>query len=138
MVNRSGAEGMQIKTEPLCRTKVRYPRAKQSCQLNELATEISLNGQPCRYRDRRRSDLSNGACLVADIYLPEMTGVQLSETLAHSGRFLPTILVSARLDEKTRFLASRINPVALLAKPFRRDELITAIDSALHCEATKV
>ena len=84
------------------------------------------------------SDLSNGSCLVADIYLPEMTGVQLSEKLAHSGRFLPTILVSARLDEKTRFLASRINPVALLAKPFRRDELITAIDSALQSEATKV
>jgi FixJ family two-component response regulator len=81
------------------------------------------------------ADLSNGACLVADIYLTEMTGVMLSEKLAHSGRFLPTILVSARLDEKTKLLASRIHPVALLPKPFRREQLLLAIGAALQIES---
>jgi FixJ family two-component response regulator len=42
------------------------------------------------------------ACLVVDVYLPEMNGVELCSALAASGCRLPVILVTAHADETTR------------------------------------
>lgn len=82
-----------------------------------------------------KSDLPTaGACLVVDIDLPEMNGVDLCKTLAASGRSLPIILITAHTDEQTRNLARGARPVALLIKPFGRDLLLESIDTALHGE----
>lgn len=79
-----------------------------------------------------KSELPNtGACLIVDIDLPEMNGVELCETLAGSGCTLPVILITAHTDEETRMLADGAHPVALLIKPFGRDLLINSIQSAL-------
>ena len=83
-----------------------------------------------------RSDLPKaGACLVLDIDLPEMNGVDLCKTLAASGRSLPVILITAHADEQTRSQALGAHPVALLIKPFRRDLLLGSIDHALQGES---
>jgi FixJ family two-component response regulator len=80
-----------------------------------------------------QSDLpASDACLVADVHLPEMNGVQLCELLAATGRTLPVILITAHPDEQTRSMASRANPVAFLMKPFPRDLLLSAIGKALR------
>ena len=79
-----------------------------------------------------KSDLPTaGACLVVDIDLPEMNGVELCATLAASGCKLPVILITAHTDEETRRLADGAHPVALLIKPFGRDLLVSSIQSAL-------
>ena len=79
-----------------------------------------------------KNELPNaGACLVVDIDLPEMNGVELCETLAASGCTLPVILITAHTDEETRRLADGAHPVALLIKPFGRDLLVNSIRSAL-------
>ena len=79
-----------------------------------------------------KSELPNtAACLIVDIDLPEMNGVELCETLAGSGCTLPVILITAHTDEETRMLADGAHPVALLIKPFGRDLLINSIQSAL-------
>lgn len=79
-----------------------------------------------------RSDLPKaGACLIVDIDLPEMNGVELCETLAASGCRLPVILITAHTDEETRRLADGAGPVALLIKPFGRELLVNSIESAL-------
>ena len=79
-----------------------------------------------------KSDLPTaGACLVVDIDLPEMNGVELCATLAASGCKLPVILITAHTDEETRRLADDAHPVALLIKPFGRDLLVSSIQSAL-------
>ena len=79
-----------------------------------------------------KSDLPTaGACLVVDIDLPEMNGVELCATLAASGCKLPVILITAHTDEETRRLADGAHPVALLIKPFGRDLLMNSIQSAL-------
>lgn len=79
-----------------------------------------------------KSDLPTaGACLVVDIDLPEMNGVELCATLAASGCKLPVILITAHTDEETRRLADDAHPVALLIKPFGRDLLVNSIQSAL-------
>jgi FixJ family two-component response regulator len=70
-------------------------------------------------------------CLIFDIYLPEMTGVDLYQVLAASGCRSPLILITARADEATRAMAKRVNPAAVLIKPFSRDSLLTAIRQGL-------
>jgi len=79
-----------------------------------------------------KSDLpKTGACLIVDIDLPEMNGVELCATLVASGCKLPVILITAHTDEETRKLADSAHPVALLIKPFGRDLLVNSIESAL-------
>ena len=79
-----------------------------------------------------KSDLpKTGACLVVDINLPEMNGIELCESLAASGCSLPVILITAHTDEETRRLADDAHPVALLIKPFGRELLVKSIEKAL-------
>ena len=79
-----------------------------------------------------KSDLPiTGACLIVDIDLPEMNGVELCATLAASGCKLPVILITAHTDDETRRLADGAHPVALLIKPFGRELLVNSIEGAL-------
>jgi FixJ family two-component response regulator len=72
------------------------------------------------------------ACLVVDVHLPEMSGVELCAALAAAGCGLPIILMTAHTDERTRGLAESAHPVALLIKPFSRDLLVNSIQAALQ------
>lgn len=71
------------------------------------------------------------ACLVVDVHLPEMTGVELCGALGACGCRLPVVLITAHGDEETRTLALSAQPVALLIKPFGRAELVNSIETAL-------
>jgi FixJ family two-component response regulator len=104
--------------------------------LRALRRLISGAGFEVRTFDRPstllKSDLPRaGACLIVDIDLPEMNGVELCATLAASGCTLPVILITAHADEGTRRLADAARPVALLIKPFGRELLVNSIQSAL-------
>jgi CheY-like chemotaxis protein len=52
------------------------------------------------------------ACMIVDVHLPEMNGVELCKTLAASGRRLQVIMITGHLDEATHELARLANPVA--------------------------
>ena len=104
--------------------------------LRALRRIVSGAGFDVRTFDRPstllKSDLPKaGACLVVDIDLPEMNGVELCATLAASGCRLPVILITAHADEGTRRLADAAHPIALLIKPFGRELLVNSIQSAL-------
>jgi two-component system, chemotaxis family, CheB/CheR fusion protein len=71
------------------------------------------------------------ACLLLDVYMPGMTGIELCRKMAATGRRLPTILLSGRDDEQTRQMMRKANPVASLFKPFDEKKLLSAIHKAL-------
>jgi len=71
------------------------------------------------------------ACMVVDIDLPEMTGIEMCDVLKGSGRDLPSILITGRTDAKTRSLATQANAVAVLFKPFEEEPLLDAIARAI-------
>ncbi len=105
--------------------------------LRALRRLIKAAGFDVRAYDRPstllKSELPRArACLVVDINLPEMNGVELCEKLASLGCSLPVVLITGQYDEETRSLALRAHPVALLIKPFARDQLIASIDGALY------
>jgi FixJ family two-component response regulator len=71
------------------------------------------------------------ACLVLDIQMPGINGLELQRLLAEMGASIPIIIVSADSDElSARALAQ--GAVAILQKPFRDDALLSAIHSALE------
>ena len=78
------------------------------------------------------SDIPTGdACLLLDVYMPGMTGIELCRAMAASGRHLPTILISGRDDLQTRQMIRDARPIASLLKPFDERVLVRAIRKAL-------
>lgn len=74
---------------------------------------------------------TSNTCMVVDIDMPEMTGIEMCHVLRGSGRGLPVILITGRTDARTRLQAAQADAVAVLFKPFDRDPLIEAIGRAL-------
>jgi len=71
------------------------------------------------------------ACMVVDIDMPQMNGIEMCEVLKGSGRSLPSILITGRTDARTRTLAAQSDAVAVLFKPFEEEPLLDAIGRAI-------
>jgi len=69
-------------------------------------------------------------CMLLDIHLSGMSGIELQQRLRASGSTLPIIFMTARDDEVTRAGALQTDCVSFLSKPFPAAELIKAIESA--------
>ena len=70
-------------------------------------------------------------CLVADVQMPGMTGVELHKHLVEAGHAIPTILVTAYPNEAVRRRALRDGVVCYLPKPVDDDHLERCLHSAL-------
>jgi FixJ family two-component response regulator len=77
-------------------------------------------------------------CLVADICMPGMSGLDLKAKLNADHYPIPTIFVTAHADETLRLQAMRAGAVRLLAKPFEGDTLLEAVRVALELEGPHV
>ena len=71
------------------------------------------------------------SCLIADMRMPGMTGLELYNRLVQSGGVIPTILITAFPDDGDRVRALRAGVICYLAKPFKQDELLACIQFAL-------
>jgi len=76
--------------------------------------------------------LPETACLVADVHMPGMTGVELHRHLVDTGYAIPTILVTAYPDEVVRDRALKDGVVCYLSKPVDDDHLERCLRSALQ------
>ena len=71
------------------------------------------------------------ACLIADIRMPGMSGLELQDTLNAKGCRIPTIFITAHGDAKMRLQAMRAGAVEFLAKPFDDEALLDTVRAAL-------
>lgn len=71
-------------------------------------------------------------CVVADLAMPDMSGMELQETLQRSGRDRPIVFVTGRGDIATGVRAMKQGAVDFLTKPVHGRELIAAVGSALE------
>jgi two-component system response regulator FixJ len=69
-------------------------------------------------------------CLLCDVYLPGMSGIELLLHLIDAGMPIPTILMTARDDDRTMRLIRHAKPAAYLIKPFDQAALLRAIQKA--------
>jgi FixJ family two-component response regulator len=72
------------------------------------------------------------SCLIADMRMPKMTGLELHQHLVASNRAIPTILMTAYPEERMRAQAMKANVVCYLAKPFEAEELLNCVRRAIH------
>jgi FixJ family two-component response regulator len=79
-----------------------------------------------------RSDrLHDTACLILDIQMPGMSGLDLHCQLVASGHRIPTMFVTAFPDTRVHDRALQTGAVCCLTKPFDRNDLLGCIRSAL-------
>ncbi|PZV34927.1 response regulator [Mesorhizobium kowhaii] len=76
--------------------------------------------------------LGETACLIADINMPVMTGLELHEHLIEAGHAIPTILVTAYPDDLDKARAINDGVVCYLRKPFDERHLIRYLREALQ------
>jgi FixJ family two-component response regulator len=70
------------------------------------------------------------SCLIADMRMPGMSGLELRHHLLAAGSPVPTILITAFPDERDRARAKAAGVLCYLAKPFAETELLGCIQLA--------
>jgi FixJ family two-component response regulator len=76
--------------------------------------------------------LEKTSCLILDVHMPGMDGLQLQEHLVASRHAIPIIFITAFTDDRARVQALRAGAVGYLAKPFADEELLNCIHAALE------
>ncbi|MDA9465534.1 response regulator [Bradyrhizobium sp. CB1650] len=72
------------------------------------------------------------SCLIVDVHMPRMTGTELHSRLVGSGYDIPTILITAYLDDGARTRALGQGVVGYLTKPIDEEVLLGCVESALQ------
>jgi len=72
------------------------------------------------------------SCLITDLVMPGMSGVDLQDRLIAEGNETPVIFITACFDEMTRTRALEAGAHGFLRKPFSEESLIECLDSALR------
>jgi FixJ family two-component response regulator len=69
-------------------------------------------------------------CLILDLQMPEMTGLELQQDLERRGVRIPTIIITAHSEGKMRERCASAGAIAFLAKPINDASLFAAIELA--------
>jgi FixJ family two-component response regulator len=80
----------------------------------------------------RSPHVSATSCLISDVRMPNMNGVELLDYLLDQGQQIPTIFMTAFPDENMRTRAMNAGAVAYLTKPYDVEVLVQHINSALR------
>jgi FixJ family two-component response regulator len=76
--------------------------------------------------------LTETGCLIADVNMPAMTGIELHKHLIEMGHAIPTILVTAYPDDDARARALRDGVICYLRKPVDEEQLKRCLRAALR------
>lgn len=108
----------------------------QACVRESLSSLIRSEGYRTKeyasaedFLARERSDES--ACLILDVRLPGMDGLELQQQLAKTRRPRPIVFISGDATEKEQRLAMARGAVAFLFKPFGDEALLTAVRESI-------
>jgi FixJ family two-component response regulator len=104
---------------------------------NALQGLLKAAGLPARTFASAEEFLESGqqhetACLIADIRMSGMSGLELQARLNAERLRIPTIFITAHGDERMRMQALRAGAVEFLAKPFDDEVLLDSVRAALE------
>jgi len=85
----------------------------------------------------RSAHLNHTSCVIADVQMPGMSGIEMQNALIASGKNIPIIFITAFPDERTRTRAMEAGAVGFLSKPFKGSTLIEYIDNALKSQSDR-
>ncbi len=97
--------------------------------LQSVGLDVRLFASPGDFLKTRRPDAPG--CLVLDLRLPEQSGLDFQRALAGTDMELPIVFITGHGDISTAVRAMKAGAVEFLAKPFRDQDLIDAIQAAI-------
>jgi FixJ family two-component response regulator len=98
--------------------------------LEAVGMQTRVFGSTEEFQRAIRPDVPS--CLVLDMKLPGMSGLQLQESLEHAGIRIPIVFITAFADVPMTSKAMKAGAIEFLVKPFQKQELLTAIQEGLE------
>ena len=99
-----------------------------------LHVETFGNAAECLSADR----LKDADCLVLDVHLPDLSGLELQAKLTELGLELPIVFITGRGDIPMSVRAMKAGALEFLTKPFHEQQLLDAIEQGIaRCRSTK-
>ena len=77
------------------------------------------------------SRFSNASCIITDLQMPGLSGLDLQDRLLAQGHRFPIIFITGHLDENLRANAMKAGAVAFLSKPVNSRHLVDHLEKAL-------
>lgn len=104
-----------------------------------LLDSVGLRSMPFGSSEEFLTQWSNEApgCLVLDVRLPGLTGIEFQEKLLNSGIYIPIIFMTAHGDIPTVKTAMKAGAIEFLTKPFQEEELLIAIRKAFSVDRAR-
>ena len=105
--------------------------------LKDLVGLLGLNACACRSADEflQVYQAAAPACLVLDVRMPGMSGLELQKELVARGIALPTIIITGFADVRMAVEAMKGGAIEFLEKPFRTQELCDLVQKAIRLDA---
>ena len=97
--------------------------------IESVGYEVRFFGSAEEFLDSPNADRVN--CLILDVRLPGISGLQLYAQLNKSAQRIRTIFVTAHVDDRARAWALNAGAVAFLYKPFQASALLKALQTAI-------
>ena len=102
--------------------------------IGSVALDVECFASPQEFLRRRKRD--GPSCLILDVRMPGLSGLDLQRELALIGQPIPIVFISAHGDIPMAVRAMKAGAVEFLAKPFRDEDLLDAIRQALDRDQT--
>src|SRR5689334_15810686 len=77
-------------------------------------------------------DKQHGACLIADVRMPEMDGLELQQEMARRGSGVPVIIITGHGDVPLAVRAMKAGAVDFIEKPFGDEQLLASVKRAIE------
>src|SRR5690349_22946578 len=108
--------------------------------IHDLVESVGLRAESFatgeEFLGRGRGHTGRPSCLVLDVRLPQMSGLDFQRRLAETGMQIPIIFITAHGDIPMSVRALKSGAVEFLTKPFRDQDLLDAIQQALERDRT--
>ena len=104
------------------------------CAIKSLVTSLGLDAHTFASAEAflQSPHLEHTSCVITDLQMPGLDGVELQKSLLAQGRRIPIIFVTAFPEERLRARAIAAGALGFLGKPFESETLIKLIDKAIE------
>jgi len=104
------------------------------CAIKSLVTSLGLDAYTFASAEAflQSPHLDDTSCVITDLQMPGLNGVELQKSLLAQGRRIPIIFVTAFPEERLRARAVEAGALGFLSKPFESETLITLIGKAIE------
>jgi FixJ family two-component response regulator len=104
------------------------------CAVKSLVTSLGFDAYAFASAEEflQSSRLDDTSCLITDLQMPGLNGVELQKSLLAQDRRIPIIFMTAFPEERMRTRAIEAGALGFLTKPFESETLINLIDRAIE------